>query len=78
LREDILESGGRDDRRGGLEERAAVEGHGGMVAQRSGNRELAGSASPANFAPLSPARNRMQKCVQTPQNTPKNPLQSPS
>jgi len=39
LCENVLESGGREDRRGGFEEGAAVDGHGGMVVQGTGNRE---------------------------------------
>jgi len=39
LREDVFESHGGEEGRGGLEEGAAVDGHGGMVVQGTGNRE---------------------------------------
>ena len=39
LREDILESHGGEEGRGGFEECAALDGHGGMVRQGIGNRK---------------------------------------
>ena len=39
LRENILESGGGEDRGGGFEERAAVDWHGGMVKHGRGTRK---------------------------------------
>ena len=39
LREDILESGGGDDRSGGFEEGAAVDGHGGMISEGVGSSQ---------------------------------------
>jgi hypothetical protein len=53
LCDDILESGGGDNRRGGLEEGAAVDGHGRMIRrglgienQKNGDKGYCATAKP--------------------------------